>query len=135
MKQQITEIKRMQQLAGIIKEFGGTHDITPFDDYLETLMGNEFTEDAKEGEEINGVLEKNEYADEEAYDDADQFIPTYDFIKTQGGKYTLEGNPSINFIALKNGDIAYKYIATFDNYLDYDPDDDFDVNNMSKWFS
>ena len=114
MKTQINEIKRMQQLAGIINENQLNEDVSKFDDYLDTLISNEFIEDAKEGEEINGVLEKNEYADEEAYDDADQFIPTYDFIKVQGGTYTLEGNPSINFTALDNGDIAYNYIATFD---------------------
>ena len=114
MKTQLNEIKRMQQLAGLIKENQINENNEIIDNYLDDLMQGNMDEDAEEGEEINGVLERNEFGDEEEYEDASQFIPTYNFIKSQGGKYTLEGNPNITFKTLKNGDIAYNYIASFE---------------------
>jgi hypothetical protein len=115
------DFKRMQLIAGLITESEYRKSMneaeTPSDieEFLDGMINDSIPEDSEEGEEVKGVWEADEYADEESYGEAAQeFINTHKYIMGQGGKITVEGNPDVTYKALPNGDIAYRLIVTLD---------------------
>ncbi len=83
--------------------------------FLDDMINTSIPEDSEEGEEINGVWEAEEYADEDAYGEAAQeFKNAHEYIMGKGGETTIEGNPDVTYKALPNGDIAYRLIVTLD---------------------
>jgi hypothetical protein len=121
MKKQINEVKRMQLIAGVITESEYRKSMneaeTPLDieEFLDGMINDSIPEDSEEGEEVKGIWEADEYADEESYGEAAQeFIDAHKYIMGQGGKITVEGNPDVTYKALPNGDIAYHLIVTLD---------------------
>jgi effector-binding domain-containing protein len=120
-KTQLNEqFQRMQKLAGIIQE--STNENTnefkivkfpsSLEEYLSELHDMNASEDIEEGESYGGVFEKDEYGNKDEYEDAALFHKSYDFIKKNGGKVTMEGNPDIHFTSLPNGDIEFKAIMS-----------------------
>jgi hypothetical protein len=109
------EILRMQMLSGIITE--GQYkeklneNIEQLEDYISNLFDMSVPEEATG--QFNGVWEKSEYADKEAYNDAEEFNKLIQHLKSNGGKATLEGNPNIMLRLLPNGDI--KFSANLDS--------------------
>jgi hypothetical protein len=85
------------------------------EDFLDGMINDSIPEDSEEGEEVKGVWEASEYADEDAYGEAaNEFINAYQYIKSQGGRITIEGNPDVTYSALNNGNIRYELIVTLD---------------------
>jgi len=84
------------------------------EEFLDGMINDSIPEDSEEGETVIGVWEADEYADEDAYDDAQLFVNTHKYITDQGGKITIEGNPDVTYKALPNGDIAYSLVVTLD---------------------
>ena len=82
------------------------------EEFLNDLINTSIPEDSEEGEEVTGVWEASEYADEDAYDDAQEFTNAHKYITDQGGEITIEGNPDVTYTALPNGDIQYSLIVT-----------------------
>jgi hypothetical protein len=81
---------------------------------LEDYIVGLFDQSVEEEEGLqDGVWEKEEYASDD-YDDAEVFLELIDYLKSTGGKYTLEGNPDINLELLPNGDIKWNAFVTFD---------------------
>ena len=103
------ETLRMQFLSGIITEGEYkqklSENIESFEDYISGMFDMSIPEDT-EGS-FTGVWEKYEYANPELYDDADEFIRLEQYLKSTGGKATLEGNPDIMLELLPNGDIEF----------------------------
>ena len=131
MKKQINEIKRMQLIAGLITESEYRQSLneaeTPSDieEFLDGMINDSIPEDSEEGEEVKGVWEADEYADEESYGEAAQeFKNTHKYIMDHGGKITVEGNPDVTYKALPNGDIAYRLIVTLDEAKKMDEAED-----------
>jgi hypothetical protein len=109
------ETLRMQMLSGIITESEYkaklNESIEQLEDYISNLFDMSVPEDTTG--QFNGVWEKSEYADKEAYDDAEEFNKLIQHLKSNGGKATLEGNPNIMLRLLPNGDI--KFSANLDS--------------------
>ena len=82
------------------------------EEFLNDLINTSIPEDSEEGDEVTGVWEASEYADEDAYDDAQEFTNAHKYITDQGGEITIEGNPDVTYTALPNGDIQYSLIVT-----------------------
>jgi hypothetical protein len=80
------------------------------EEYIDGLFNGSVVE--KEGHQED-VWEKAEYASDE-YEDAEVFLELIDYLKSVGGKYTLEGNPDINLELLSNGDIKWDAFVTLD---------------------
>jgi len=80
-----------------IKEFHGYNDEIPSEIlfYLDDKI--DIPEDIEHGESYSEVLEKAEHGNEEWYYDAELFYKAEDYIKSQGGSITLEGNPDALF--------------------------------------
>jgi len=107
------------------------------EDFLDGMINDSIPEDSEEGEEVKGVWEASEYADEDAYDDAQLFVDTHKYITDQGGTITIEGNPDVTYKALPNGDIAYSLIVTLDEgkkkyYKDAEADDAEHIKALEK---
>jgi hypothetical protein len=92
-----------------IKEAEGGNEV---EEFLNDLINTSIPEDSEEGDEVTGVWEASEYADEDAYDDAQEFTNAHKYITDQGGEITIEGNPDVTYTALPNGDIQYSLIVT-----------------------
>jgi hypothetical protein len=110
------EFLRMQKLAGIITEEQYMNEgagIEQFEDYVSDMFNMAIPEDAEEGEYFEDVFEKSEYGDEEEYD-TEEWYGLTDYLKSVGGKATLEGNPDINLELMPNGDIKFGATVTFD---------------------
>lgn len=121
MKKQINEIKRMQLFAGVITESEYRKSLNEIqhpedvEDFLNDMINMSIPEDAEEGEIVKGTWEAEEYADKDSYGEAaDDFKNAYNYIKSKGGKITVEGNPDVTYTALKNGDIQYELKVTLD---------------------
>jgi hypothetical protein len=84
------------------------------EEFLNDLINTSIPEDSEEGEEVTGVWEASEYADEDTYDDAQEFTNAHKYITDKGGEITIEGNPDVTYTALPNGDIQYSLIVTLD---------------------
>lgn len=85
------------------------------EEFLDGMINDSIPEDSEEGEEVKGVWEAEEYADEDAYGEAAQeFKNAHEYIMGKGGETTIEGNPDVTYTALPNGDIAYSLITTLD---------------------
>ena len=84
------------------------------EEFLNDLINTSIPEDSEEGEEVTGVWEASEYADEDAYDNAQEFTNAHKYITDKGGEITIEGNPDVTYTALPNGDIQYSLIVTLD---------------------
>jgi len=84
------------------------------EEFLNDLINTSIPEDSEEGEEVTGVWEASEYADEDAYDNAQEFTNAHKYITDKGGEVTIEGNPDVTYTALPNGDIQYSLIVTLD---------------------
>ena len=121
-KELIQESAKMQKLAGIItesqykkllkEEQGNPKEI---EDFLDDMINMSVPEDSEEGETVEGVWEVSEYGDEDAYGEAaNEFKAAHEYIKSKGGKITVEGSPDVIYTALPNGDIKYKLIVTLD---------------------
>lgn len=110
------QFRRMQVLAGIITEGQLNENIEQFDDYISDMFNMSIPEDAEEGEYFEGVWEKEEYGDEEEYD-TEEWYGLTDYLKSVGGKATLEGNPDIDVELLPNGDIKFGATVTLDESL------------------
>jgi len=87
--------------------------IEQFEDYVSDMFNMAIPEDAEEGEYFEEVFEKSEYGDEEEYD-TEEWYGLTDYLKSVGGKATLEGNPDINLELMPNGDIKFGATVTFD---------------------
>jgi hypothetical protein len=108
------QFRRMQRLAGIITEEQYLNEnIEQFEDYVSDMFNMSIPEDSEEGEYFEGVWEKEEYGDEEAYDTEEWYSLT-DYLKSVGGKATLEGNPDIDLELMPNGDIKFGATVTLD---------------------
>jgi hypothetical protein len=84
------------------------------EEFLDGMINMSIPEDSEEGEEVTGVWEASEYADEDAYDNAQEFTNAHKYITDKGGEITIEGNPDVTYTALPNGDIQYSLIVTLD---------------------
>jgi hypothetical protein len=107
------EFRRMQKLAGIITEEHLNENIEQFEDYVSDMFNMSIPEDAKEGEYFEDVWEKEQYGDEEEYNTEEWYSLT-DYLKSVGGKATLEGNPDIDLELMPNGDIKFGATVTLD---------------------
>ena len=112
------QFRRMQVLAGLVTEGQLNENIEQFDDYISDMFNMSVPEDAEEGEYFEGVWEKEEYGDEEAYPSAGEFNALSKYLASVGGKATLEGNPDIDVELLPNGDIKFGATVTFDESSD-----------------
>ena len=111
MKKQINEIKRMQQLAGILNEGQIPSHI---EEFLNDMINMSIPEDADEGENVNGVWEVEEYGNEEAYgESAYTFKEAYDYIKSKGGEIIVPGEPDVTYDALNDGSIGYSLTVSY----------------------
>jgi hypothetical protein len=108
------EFRRMQKLAGIITEEQLNENIEQFEDYISGMWDASVSDEMEEGEYFEGVWEKEEYGDEEAYPNADEFNALSKYLASVGGKDTLEGNPNIDLELLPNGDIKFGATVTLD---------------------
>jgi hypothetical protein len=108
------QFRRMQVLAGLVTEGQLNENIEQFDDYISDMFNMSVPEDAEEGEYFEGVWEKEEYGDEEAYPSAGEFNALSKYLASVGGKATLEGNPDIDVELLPNGDIKFGATVTLD---------------------
>jgi hypothetical protein len=108
------EFRRMQKLAGIITEEQLNENIEQFEDYISGMWDASVSDEMEEGEYFEGVWEKEEYGDEEAYPNADEFNALSKYLASVGGKDTLEGNPDIDVELLPNGDIKFGATVTLD---------------------
>jgi hypothetical protein len=97
---------------------------------LEDYIVGLFDQSVEEEEGLqDGVWEKEEYASDD-YEDAEVFLELIDYLKSTGGKYTLEGDPDINLELLPNGDIKWSANVVFESlkennsglYITYDED-------------
>ncbi len=116
MKQNINEVKRMQQLAGLLKESQLNENKIPqeLEEFLSDMVNMSIPEDAEEGDNVNGVWDAEEYANEEAYGEAaDDFKKAYDYIKSQDGQITIPGEPEVTYEALYDGSIGYSLIVSY----------------------
>jgi hypothetical protein len=107
------QFRRMQKLAGIITEEQLNENIEQFEDYVSDMFNMSIPEDAEEGEYFEDVWEKEQYGDEEEYD-TEEWYGLTDYLKSVGGKATLEGNPDIDLELMPNGDIKFGATVTFD---------------------
>jgi hypothetical protein len=110
------EFRRMQKLAGIITEeqyMNEAAGIEQFEDYVSDMFNMSIPEDAEEGEYFEDVWEKERYGDEEEYD-TEEWYGLTDYLKSVGGKATLEGNPDIDLELMPNGDIKFGATVTLD---------------------
>ncbi len=110
------EFRRMQKLAGIITEEQLNENIEQFEDYVSDMFNMSIPEDAEEGEYFEDVWEKEQYGDEEEYD-TEEWYGLTDYLKSVGGKATLEGNPDIDLELMPNGDIKFGATVTLDESL------------------
>ena len=94
-----------------VNEAEGNNEV---EEFLNDLINTSIPEDSEEGEEVTGVWKSSEYADEDTYDDAQEFTNAHKHITDQGGEITIEGNPDVKYTALPNGDIQYSLIVTLD---------------------
>ena len=84
------EFRRMQKLAGIITEEQYLNEnIEQFEDYISGMWDASVSDEMEEGEYFEGVWEKEEYGDEEAYPNADEFNALSKYLASVGGKDTL----------------------------------------------
>lgn len=119
MKKQLTEA-RFQFLAGVInenefKQLVENQIPQGVEELLNGMINTEIPEDAEEGEEVKGVWDASEYTNEEAYGEAaNEFRTAYNYIKSQGGKIIVPGNPDVTYVAIGNGDIGYSLKVTLD---------------------
>jgi len=94
------------------------------EEFLNNMINFEVLDDlsdnVEEGDNVNGVWEIEEYGDEEIYGEAaDDFKKAYQYIKNNGGKITIPGNPDVTYNAIYDGSIGYSLNVTL-NELDYD---------------
>jgi hypothetical protein len=108
-KSQLRQLIR-EELKRSLKENNSIPE--DIEDYLTELVNWDIPEDADEGEEVMGEFKKKEYGDPEAYEDAHLFDKSYKYIKANGGKITMEGNPDINFMVGPGGNIKYSLIQS-----------------------
>ena len=108
------QFRRMQVLAGLVTEGQLNENIEQFDDYISGMWDASVSDEMEEGEYFEGVWEKEEYGDEEAYPSAGEFNALSKYLASVGGKATLEGNPDIDVELLPNGDIKFGATVTFD---------------------
>jgi len=122
---------------GAVAEGMDVQNKDDIEEFLDGMINNSIPEDSEEGETVKGVWEADEYADEDAYDDAQLFVDTHKYITDQGGEITIEGNPDVTYKALPNGDIAYSLIVTLDEgkkkyYKDAEADDAEHIKALEK---
>lgn len=119
MKNNLTEA-RFQFLAGVInesefKQLSENQIPQDIEEFLDGMINMEIPEDAEEGEMVTGVWDASEYTNEEAYGEAaTEFKSAYDYIKSQGGKVIVPGNPDVTYVAIEGGDIGYGLKVTLD---------------------
>ena len=87
-------------------------NISQFEDYISALY--DFSVAPEDEGPTTGIWEKDEYADSEKYEDADQFIALSSYLDEIGGKATLEGNPDIKIELLPSGNIKWFADITHD---------------------
>jgi hypothetical protein len=116
MKQQINEIKRMQQLAGLITESEYQESLSE-ETNEETLDDVTFTLDMalndifpmygfKAGDTVTGILPAEEFADETKRNSAEDFQAAQAYIKNKGGEIKI--NSSDPYLMFRNINITYK---------------------------
>jgi uncharacterized protein YpmB len=116
MKKQINEIKRMQQLAGIITESEYQESLSE-ETNEETLDDVTFTLDMalndifpmygfKAGDTVTGILPAEEFADETKRNSAEDFQAAQAYIKNKGGEIKI--NSSDPYLMFRNINITYK---------------------------
>ena len=83
--------------------------LTPdVEDYLINLHDLFSSEEYEEGQEVSNIIQREEFGDAEAYDDAEMFDKAYNEIEENGGSIIIEGQPNITF-TLKNQDIVMNF--------------------------
>ena len=101
-------LKKFLAESKLLKE-----QLTPdVEDYLINLHDLFSSEEYEEGQEVSNIIQREEYGDPEAYDDADMFDKAYNEIQQQGGSITIEGQPDITF-SLQGDDIKMDFVAEY----------------------
>jgi hypothetical protein len=114
-KQFITEAKRFQKLAGLIKENENPISVESFlaDELLPIFEeGNDVEYEV--GQEHSHTFEYDEYTNEEGYDEdfINNFKEAAAYLQTKSFDYTGNNGISYTFTAEPNGDIVIKWIET-----------------------
>jgi hypothetical protein len=94
---------------GILLKEEITSDV---EDYLINLYDLSSSEEHEEGQEVSSILPREEYGDQEAYEDAEMFDKAYNEIKQQGGSIKIEGQPDIIF-SIQGDDIKMDFVAEY----------------------
>jgi len=95
------------------------------EDYIVNMYNLDVEE--KEGPQ-SGIWSRAEYSSD-AYEEGTYFEDLTDLLKSNGGEFTLEGNPDINLELLPNGDIKWSANVTFDEGKKRDVDGDGDIDS------
>lgn len=97
-KYQLRQIIR-EEIQNLLKK-----NINQFEDYISGKWDSSVSDDTI-GLHTT-VLEKQEDGNPNLYDDADEFMALSEYLKTNGGKAKLEGNPYITLKLTRKGDIV-----------------------------
>ena len=119
MKKQINEIKRMQQLAGIITESKNQSSLEAVAGTLDMVLDDILPEYIERGETLTGTIPSKEYADEDSWGDSEDFKKALAYIKNNGGEIKVNTkNPTLMFTNMdityklkNNGDIKYTVVV------------------------
>jgi hypothetical protein len=119
MKKQINEIKRMQQLAGIITESKNQSSLEAVAGTLDMVLDDILPEYIERGETLTGTIPSEEYADEDSWGDSEDFKKALAYIKNNGGEIKVNTkNPTLMFTNMdityklkNNGDIKYTVVV------------------------
>ena len=103
----------LKQIMGKVNEGKLNENIEQFEDYISGMWDASVSDEMEEGEYFEDVWEKEQYGDEEEYD-TEEWYGLTDYLKSVGGKATLEGNPDIDLELMPNGDIKFGATVTFD---------------------
>ena len=97
-KSQLRQIIK-EEIKRVLKE-----NINQFEDYISGKWDSSVTDDTI-GLHTT-VLEKEEDGNPSLYNDADEFMALSEYLKSNGGRAKLEGNPDIILTLTNNGDIV-----------------------------
>jgi len=119
MKQQLNEIKRMQQLAGIITEGKNQSPLEAVAGTLDMVLDDILPEYIERGKTLTGIIPSKEYADEDSWGDSEDFKKALAYIKNNGGEIKVNTkNPTLMFTDMdityklkNNGDIKYTVVV------------------------
>jgi hypothetical protein len=105
---------KMTRNSLLINENQIPYDIEEFlNDMINSEVLEDLSDNVEEGDNVNGVWEIEEYGDEDLYGEAaDDFKKAYQYIKNNGGKITIPGNPDVTYNTIYDGSIGYSLYVT-----------------------